>query len=157
MAGSQFFLCPEAAVIIIAGDKFPMIITAFFISAFTITTLVVFMYAKWSAKVCEASQELVHSCRKQLKIDLQRNGWSDKVMSKVWAGKDRVRIYYGDGRTLEFQRSSPDKWKLVPSFLETKGLVKQHIDSFNYFINVDIKKIVMANSKIVCDVNQTFY
>ncbi|CAL8109808.1 unnamed protein product [Orchesella dallaii] len=50
-----------------------------------------------------------------------------------------------------------DKWKLVPAFLETKGLVKQHIDSFNYFINVDIKKIVMANSKVACDVDPTFY
>lgn len=50
-----------------------------------------------------------------------------------------------------------EKWKLVPAFLEVKGLVKQHIDSFNYFINVDIKNIVMANSKVVCDVDPTFY
>ena len=32
-----------------------------------------------------------------------------------------------------------DKWKLVPAFLRLRGLVKQHIDSFNYFINVDMK------------------
>ena len=38
-----------------------------------------------------------------------------------------------------------DKWKLVPAFLRLRGLVKQHIDSFNYFINVDIKKMVAAN------------
>lgn len=38
-----------------------------------------------------------------------------------------------------------------------KGLVKQHIDSFNYFINVDIKNIVMANARVVCDVDPTFY
>ncbi|CAG7837989.1 unnamed protein product [Allacma fusca] len=50
-----------------------------------------------------------------------------------------------------------EKWKLVPAFLETKGLVKQHIDSFNYFINVEIKKIVMANAKIVSDVDPSFY
>ncbi|RXG55058.1 hypothetical protein Avbf_12481 [Armadillidium vulgare] len=35
-----------------------------------------------------------------------------------------------------------EKWKLVPAFLKVKGLVKQHIDSFNYFVNTDIKKIV---------------
>lgn len=35
-----------------------------------------------------------------------------------------------------------DKWKILPAFLKVKGLVKQHIDSFNYFINVDIKKIM---------------
>ena len=52
---------------------------------------------------------------------------------------------------------SQDKWKLVPAFLDVKGLVKQHIDSFNYFINVDIKKIVQSNNKVTCDVNPLFY
>ncbi|XP_065222297.1 DNA-directed RNA polymerase III subunit RPC2 [Planococcus citri] len=50
-----------------------------------------------------------------------------------------------------------DKWKLVPSFLDVKGLVKQHIDSFNYFINVDIKKIVQSNDRVTCDVDPLFY
>ncbi|KAE8752263.1 hypothetical protein FOCC_FOCC001056 [Frankliniella occidentalis] len=50
-----------------------------------------------------------------------------------------------------------DKWKLVPSFLKVKGLVKQHVDSFNYFVNVDIKKIVQANEKVLSDVSPTFY
>lgn len=36
-------------------------------------------------------------------------------------------------------------------------MVKQHIDSFNHFINVDIKKIVQANKKIVCDADPNFY
>ena len=31
-----------------------------------------------------------------------------------------------------------DKWKLLPSFLEVKGLVKQHIDSFNHFVEHEI-------------------
>lgn len=50
-----------------------------------------------------------------------------------------------------------DKWKLVPSFLQVKGLVRQHIDSFNYFINVEIKKIVQANEKIFCESDPLFY
>ena len=50
-----------------------------------------------------------------------------------------------------------DKWALVPAFLQTKGLVKQHTDSFNYFINVDIKKIVTANQKITSDADPSFY
>lgn len=50
-----------------------------------------------------------------------------------------------------------DKWKLVPAFLRVKGLVKQHIDSFNYFINVDIKNIVKTNSKVTSDVDPLFY
>uniref|UniRef100_A0AAR5P0J4 DNA-directed RNA polymerase n=2 Tax=Dendroctonus ponderosae TaxID=77166 RepID=A0AAR5P0J4_DENPD len=50
-----------------------------------------------------------------------------------------------------------EKWKLVPAFLKIKGLVKQHIDSFNYFINVDIKKIVEANNYVTCDADPLFY
>ncbi|XP_052807521.1 DNA-directed RNA polymerase III subunit RPC2-like [Mya arenaria] len=50
-----------------------------------------------------------------------------------------------------------DKWKLLPAFLKVKGLVKQHIDSFNYFINVDIKEIMKANDKITSDADPNFY
>ncbi|XP_015178879.1 PREDICTED: DNA-directed RNA polymerase III subunit RPC2 isoform X2 [Polistes dominula] len=50
-----------------------------------------------------------------------------------------------------------NKWKLVPAFLEGKGLVKQHIDSFNYFINVEIKKIVKTNEKMISDADPLFY
>lgn len=41
--------------------------------------------------------------------------------------------------------------------MKVKGLVKQHIDSFNYFVNVDLKKIVYANRKVLSDVDPTFY
>lgn len=50
-----------------------------------------------------------------------------------------------------------EKWKLLPAFLKVKGLVKQHIDSFNYFINVEIKKIVKANELITTDADPSFY
>lgn len=39
-----------------------------------------------------------------------------------------------------------EKWKLLPHFLRMRGLMRQHIDSFNYFVNVDIKQIVAARS-----------
>lgn len=35
--------------------------------------------------------------------------------------------------------------------------MKQHIDSFNYFVNEDIKKIVQANSKVLSDADPLFY
>ncbi|KAJ4436785.1 DNA-directed RNA polymerase III subunit RPC2 [Periplaneta americana] len=54
-------------------------------------------------------------------------------------------------------KSIEEKWKLVPAFLKVKGLVKQHIDSFNYFINVEIKKIVKANEKVSSDADPLFY
>ncbi|KAB7501033.1 DNA-directed RNA polymerase III subunit RPC2 [Armadillidium nasatum] len=54
-------------------------------------------------------------------------------------------------------RTIEEKWQLVPAFLKVQGLVKQHIDSFNYFVNTDIKKIVEANSKITTEVDARFY
>ncbi|KAG2173536.1 hypothetical protein INT44_007127 [Umbelopsis vinacea] len=50
-----------------------------------------------------------------------------------------------------------DKWKLLPAFLKVKGLVKQHIDSFNYFVNIDLKKIVKANQRVTSDVDPHFF
>jgi len=50
-----------------------------------------------------------------------------------------------------------DKWLLLPFFLQVKGLVKQHIDSFNYFVDTDIKSIVKANNRITSDVDPRFW
>ena len=50
-----------------------------------------------------------------------------------------------------------DKWELLPAFLKVKGLVKQHLDSFNYFVNVDIKEILRANELIVSDVDHVTF
>ena len=50
-----------------------------------------------------------------------------------------------------------DKWNLLPAFLKVKGLVKQHIDSFNFFIEVELKKIVKANEVVLSDVDPDFY
>lgn len=50
-----------------------------------------------------------------------------------------------------------DKWNLLPAFLRVKGLVKQHLDSFNYFVEVDIKKILHANQLVLSEVDPQFY
>lgn len=50
-----------------------------------------------------------------------------------------------------------DKWQLLPAFLKVKGLVKQHIDSFNYFVDVDLKAILRANATVVSDVDPNFH
>ncbi|TFL07260.1 beta and beta-prime subunits of DNA dependent RNA-polymerase [Pterulicium gracile] len=54
-------------------------------------------------------------------------------------------------------KSVEDKWLLLPAFLKTKGLVKQHIDSFNFFVNTDIKNIVKANNKVTSDIDPKFW
>eukprot|EP00835_Amoeboradix_gromovi_P003771 NODE_262_length_12566_cov_0.133392.p1 type:complete len:873 gc:universal NODE_262_length_12566_cov_0.133392:8770-11388(+) len=50
-----------------------------------------------------------------------------------------------------------DLENLIPYFLESKGLVKQHIDSFNYFVEVEMKNLITANEKILSDIEQHFY
>lgn len=54
-------------------------------------------------------------------------------------------------------KSVEEKWKLIPAFLKVKGLVRQHIDSFNYLINVELKKILMANHRVTSKVDPNFY
>ncbi|WVZ78285.1 hypothetical protein U9M48_026024 [Paspalum notatum var. saurae] len=41
-----------------------------------------------------------------------------------------------------------DKFALLPAFLKVRGLVKEHIDSFNYFITRGIRNILRTNSRI---------
>ncbi|KAJ1675426.1 DNA-directed RNA polymerase III complex subunit Rpc2 [Spiromyces aspiralis] len=53
--------------------------------------------------------------------------------------------------------TAADKWKLLPAFLRVKGLVKQHIDSYNYFVDVDMGKIIEANQLVTSDVDPNFY
>jgi len=55
-------------------------------------------------------------------------------------------------------RTNPqDKWELLPAFLKVKGLVKQHLDSYNYFVEHDIKEILKANAEVVSDVDNKYY
>lgn len=54
-------------------------------------------------------------------------------------------------------KSVEEKWKLVPMFLKLRGVSRQHLDSFNYFIETEIRDIVRANEKIISDVDPTWY
>ncbi|KAI1388297.1 beta and beta-prime subunits of DNA dependent RNA-polymerase [Hypoxylon trugodes] len=50
-----------------------------------------------------------------------------------------------------------DKNQLLPAFLKVKGLVKQHIDSYNFFVDHEIKEIVKANRTLKSDVDSSFW
>lgn len=41
--------------------------------------------------------------------------------------------------------------------MKVKGLVKQHIDSFNHFVEVELKKIIQAEPLITSDIDPDFY
>lgn len=64
---------------------------------------------------------------------------------------------YGNVEETSEPEKLEKKWELVPAFLQVKGLVKQHTDSFNYFIKVDIKKIIEANQIVRSDADPNFY
>eukprot|EP01028_Stygiella_incarcerata_P005291 TRINITY_DN2246_c0_g1_i2.p1 TRINITY_DN2246_c0_g1~~TRINITY_DN2246_c0_g1_i2.p1 ORF type:complete len:1166 (+),score=283.92 TRINITY_DN2246_c0_g1_i2:83-3499(+) len=54
-------------------------------------------------------------------------------------------------------RDIKEKWKLIPSYLEARGLVRQHIDSFNFFVETEMKKILSANALVTCDADESFF
>jgi len=51
-----------------------------------------------------------------------------------------------DLSTAQLNAPAKDKYRLLPEFLKVRGLVKQHIDSYDYFVNVEMKKIVTAQA-----------
>ena len=55
--------------------------------------------------------------------------------------------------------SLKDKWRMLPHFLAMRGLLRQHIDSFNHFVNVEMKQIVQSpsNCEIRSDHDPKFY
>ncbi|CAH1448175.1 unnamed protein product [Lactuca virosa] len=54
-------------------------------------------------------------------------------------------------------KSAVDKFQLLPEFLKVRGLVKEHLDSFNYFVNTEIKKIVRANDLVKSRLDDKVY
>ncbi|KAF2257541.1 DNA-directed rna polymeras-like protein III subunit [Lojkania enalia] len=64
-------------------------------------------------------------------------------------------FYYGKSMTDPIN-TAEDKWNLLPAFLKVKGLVKQHIDSYNYFVDVGLRKIIQANRVVRSDFDPKF-
>src|SRR4051794_40154531 len=50
-----------------------------------------------------------------------------------------------------------EKYKLLPVYLKVRGLFKHHIDSYNYFIQEDLKQIVEANEYVRSESDPNFY
>ncbi|ELA40928.1 uncharacterized protein VICG_02017 [Vittaforma corneae ATCC 50505] len=48
-------------------------------------------------------------------------------------------------------------YELIKLFLKEKTLVRQHLESFNYFIDYDIRSIMNANNIVDSDIDHTFY
>ncbi len=48
--------------------------------------------------------------------------------------------------------SNEDKWIILKSLFDEKGLVRQHLDSYNYFIEDEMQKIVNESGEVVPDI-----
>ena len=74
-------------------------------------------------------------------------------------GGDALGLNLDPKRLTEPIKRVEDKYELLPAFLSVRGLVRQHIDSFNYFINHEIRKIIHAkgNERVTCDTDPNFY
>lgn len=47
-----------------------------------------------------------------------------------------------------------DKWRVLPHFLQVRSLMRQHIDSFDYFVNTEMKEIVQSPS--ACEIRSEY-
>ncbi|QUC21061.1 uncharacterized protein UV8b_05304 [Ustilaginoidea virens] len=65
--------------------------------------------------------------------------------------------FYNGKKLTDPVNTKDDKFQLLPAFLKVKGLVKQHIDSYNFFVEQEIKDIVRANRMVRSDVDSNFW
>lgn len=56
-----------------------------------------------------------------------------------------LEFFYNGKWFMDFINIKQDKYQLLFVFFKVKGLVKQYIDLYNYFVEEDIKKIVEVN------------
>ncbi|KAJ3360877.1 DNA-directed RNA polymerase III core subunit ret1 [Allomyces arbusculus] len=88
------------------------------------------------------------------KIKLDPDGPVDMSAMEVdWHDNSQ----FGDKGINEPVPTVEDKWTLLPAFLKVKGLIKQHLDSFDYFVSTEMANIVRTNDRIESDVDPEFY
>lgn len=105
-------------------------------------------------KLCGRSAHMPSSLKElaaMTGVDIEGGETQEEVMRMVQAAKLSGKGLSDPVKTVE------DKWELLPAFLKVKGLVKQHIDSFNYFVDVDIKNIIRANQRVTSDIDPRFF
>ena len=86
-----------------------------------------------------------------------RNGARSRTMSSDDAGKKtKKKTSLPPASSVRVERMLATKWDLLPDILRARGLVKQHIKSFDYFINNTMKDIVRANRFVHSDIANSF-
>lgn len=54
--------------------------------------------------------------------------------------QDLLQPVYKGKKLTDDVSTAEDKWNLLPAFLKVKGLVKQHLDSFNFSLMSILKR-----------------
>eukprot|EP00929_Paragymnodinium_shiwhaense_P118575 TRINITY_DN90492_c0_g1_i1.p1 TRINITY_DN90492_c0_g1~~TRINITY_DN90492_c0_g1_i1.p1 ORF type:complete len:1191 (-),score=260.04 TRINITY_DN90492_c0_g1_i1:192-3764(-) len=66
----------------------------------------------------------------------------------TWGDQTGIPKKVDTGTEADSVPSMGDKWRLVDSFLEYRGLITQHITSFNHFLQVGMNEIITADSNV---------
>ena len=48
--------------------------------------------------------------------------------------------------------NNTDKWTVLKSLFDEKGLVRQHLDSYNNFIEYEMQSIVDESAEVIPDI-----
>ncbi|EUD64425.1 DNA-directed RNA polymerase III subunit RPC2 [Plasmodium inui San Antonio 1] len=85
-----------------------------------------------------------------------KNTEKDNFSELVVKSREHNKKIYEESKDI---KNLTEKWKLLPAYLKVKGLVKQHIESYNYFIKQEIKTIMNAttNKILKSDIDEHFY
>lgn len=86
----------------------------------------------------------------------RKNKEEDNFSELVVKSREHNKKIYEESKDI---KNVTEKWKLLPAYLKVKGLVKQHIESYNYFIKHEIKTIMNAttNKILKSDIDEHFY
>ncbi|CRG95941.1 DNA-directed RNA polymerase III subunit, putative [Plasmodium gallinaceum] len=100
---------------------------------------------------CKIEQEVINEEKYNLSNINDRT-----CLGLVVKSKEHEKKIYENSKNVS---NLNEKWKLLPAYLKVKGLVKQHIESYNYFIKREIKTIMNAttNKIIKSDIDEHFY
>jgi hypothetical protein len=96
-------------------------------------------------------EEALQAELSQLRADLAHSMMDDDIESDEAQHSSSDGHEYGASRTpLDAPIGSlREKWRVLPHFLKLRGLMKQHIDSFDHFVSVEMKQIVQVSGNLV--------
>src|ERR1700722_13120456 len=113
--------------------------------------------------LAQKRERLLPPQRQNVESDAQRDDQTNSTVSPPCKPKRAdafdalLQPFYYNKSLTDPIDTARDKWNLLPAFLKVKGLVKQHIESFNHFVEVELQKIIDAEPRIFSDVDPNFY